>query len=45
MFAFASVECEPVCNQSYILDWRLPVLSMGGHDGADATYSYSSFTS
>jgi hypothetical protein len=44
MFAFASVECETVC-QSSVLSWRLPVLPIGGHDGADVTYSYSSFGS
>jgi hypothetical protein len=39
------VECEIVCSQSCISGRRLPVLPMGGHDGADATYFYSSFAS
>jgi hypothetical protein len=43
MFGFASVECETVLS---ILCFRLePVLLMGGHDGADSTYSYSCFGS
>jgi hypothetical protein len=33
-----AVECETVCSQSCVLGRRLPVLTMGGHDGADATY-------
>jgi hypothetical protein len=32
------VECETVFSQSYVSGRRLPVLPMGGHDGADATY-------
>jgi hypothetical protein len=33
-----AVECEIVCSQSCVSGWRLPVLPMGGHDGADTTY-------
>jgi hypothetical protein len=40
-----TVECRTVCSQSFVLDQRLSILQMGGHDGADATYSYSSFAS
>jgi hypothetical protein len=43
MFVFSSVECEIVCSQSCVLDWRLPVLPIGGHHGVATTYSYSSF--
>jgi hypothetical protein len=39
------VECEIVCSQSCVSGQRLPALAMGGHDGADATYSCSSFAS
>jgi hypothetical protein len=31
--------------KSCVSGWRLSVLPMGGHDGVDATYSYSSFGS
>jgi hypothetical protein len=41
MFAFASVESETVCSQSYVSGWRLPVLPMGGHDGEYSIYSCS----
>jgi hypothetical protein len=34
-----------MCSQSCVLGWRLPVVPMGGHDGVDATYSYSTFDS
>jgi hypothetical protein len=40
-----SVECETVCSQSCVLGSRLSVLPMAEHNGADATYSYNSFTS
>jgi hypothetical protein len=33
-----AVECETVCSQSCISGWRLPILPMRAHDGADATY-------
>jgi hypothetical protein len=37
-----TVECETVCSQSCALCHRLPVLPMGGHDGANAIYSFTS---
>jgi hypothetical protein len=40
-----AIECEVVCSQSCVSGWRLSVLPMRGHDGADATYSCSSFAS
>ncbi|WP_428025409.1 hypothetical protein, partial [Arcobacter sp.] len=33
------------CSQSCVSGHRLPALAMGGHDGADATYSRSFFAS
>jgi hypothetical protein len=40
-----TIECETVCSPSCVSGRRLSVLPMGGHDGADATYSSSFFTS
>jgi hypothetical protein len=37
------VECEIVCSQSCASGQRLSVLPMEGHDGADATYSFTSY--
>jgi hypothetical protein len=38
-----AIQCETVCSQSCVSGRRLPVLPMGGHDGADATYSFASY--
>jgi hypothetical protein len=38
-----AVECETMCSQSCVSGQRLPVLPIGGHDGVDATYSFTSY--
>jgi hypothetical protein len=45
ILVYFAVKCETVYSQSCVSGQRLSVLPMGGHDGADATYSCSSFAS
>jgi hypothetical protein len=39
-----TIKCETVCSQSCASGQRLQVLSMGGYDGADVTYSFTSYS-
>jgi hypothetical protein len=38
------VECKTICSQSCVGGWRLPVPPMEGHDVADSTYSFVSYS-